>query len=153
ESATFLLTLAQALHMASVPSDVIQRRLSAVARSIGMKIDVVALQSFLVAEVDGGVAPRVALRRIPASPHWNLRKVAALSALCDGLASRTMSAGEGRARLSEILTAPARYPKALVVFAYGVYGAAVAARIGGATLEMVAGGLVGLVAGLLHFGT
>jgi len=153
EATALLLTLGQALHLTSFPTDVIEERLAAIAHALDVEVEVFALQSFLATEVRANGTPRVALRRIPASYSWNLRRVAALAALCDGLASRAIPSVEARARLGNILSARTSYPKPLVILAYGVYGAAVAARVGGASLEMLAAAIVGLGAGAIHFGT
>jgi uncharacterized membrane protein YjjP (DUF1212 family) len=152
EATALLLTLGHALHLASFPTTAIQERLAAVARGLDVEVKVVALPSFVATDIHGRGTPRVAIRRIRASYHWSLRRAGALTALCDGLASRAIPAAQARARLAEILGARGSYPKPLVTLAYGVYGATVAACVGGAPIEMVAAAIVGLVAGVIHVG-
>jgi uncharacterized membrane protein YjjP (DUF1212 family) len=153
EATALLLTLGQALHLASFPADVIEERLAAVARGLDVPIEVFTLRSFLAIGGRANRRPRVAIRRITASHHWNLRRVAGLAALCEGLASRAIPLAEARARLGHLLAARSSYPKPLVTVACGVYSAAIAARVGGAPLEMLAAALAGLVAGAIHVGT
>jgi uncharacterized membrane protein YjjP (DUF1212 family) len=152
EATAFLLTLAQALHAGSLPADAIEARLAGVARGLGLDVEVAALQTFLIAEVRNHSLPQVAIRRIPVSGHWNLRRLTALTALCQGLEDGRVSLDEGRAHLANILGAPAAFPKRVVTIAYVLYGAVVAVRVGGALMEMLVGALVGLVVALLHFG-
>jgi uncharacterized membrane protein YjjP (DUF1212 family) len=56
------------------------------------------------------------------------------------------------AELLRIESAPSAWPRAVVVLAYGVYGAAVAARVGGRGWEMLAAGLIGLLVGFVQQG-
>ena len=59
----------------------------------------------------------------------------------------------GHEELDRILAQPRPYKKWLVVLAYGVYGLAVAARVGGGALEALAGAIIGVVAGVIHYAT
>ena len=58
-----------------------------------------------------------------------------------------------RAELARILSWRSPYPRWLIALAWGVYGGAVAVRVGGHWKEMFAAIAVGLVAGAIHFGT
>jgi uncharacterized membrane protein YjjP (DUF1212 family)/uncharacterized membrane protein YjjB (DUF3815 family) len=148
-----LLDLGQALHAAALPSDIVERRLRAAARGLGTRAQVLVLQGFIAVQTGPGPAGAVELRRISFDTHWNLRRLEALVGLCASLARGERGLTEGRAELERILHEPLAYAKGLVVLAYGVYGAAVAVRVGGGLMEALVGGLVGLVAGGLHFGT
>jgi uncharacterized membrane protein YjjP (DUF1212 family) len=148
-----LVALGQALHQAALPADVVEERLTAVARRLGLEGQFFTLQSFLAMELHGGGAPRVAIRRMSFDTHWNLKRMTALLALSNALADGQIGVDEGRRRIAAIAAFPPRYPKPVVVLAYGVYGAAVAARVGGGWLEMLVAAVVGLSAGLIHFGT
>ena len=57
------------------------------------------------------------------------------------------------AAIAEIVARPAAFAAVPVALAYGVYGAAVSARVGGGWIEVLAGVIVGLVAGAVHFGS
>jgi uncharacterized membrane protein YjjP (DUF1212 family) len=150
-----LLDLGTTMHAAALPSPIIERRLKDIARTWGVQAEVFVLQGFLAIEThDGSAAGPVAradLRRVSFDAHWNLRRVHDLTNLCGSLARGERSITSARTELERIKDLPRLYPKWLVVLAYAAYGAAVAARVGGSWREAVAGGMVGLVAGVVHF--
>ncbi|NVJ07566.1 threonine/serine exporter family protein [Myxococcus sp. AM001] len=149
----FLLDLARALHLAYQPSLLVEARVRRVARAWGLRAEVFTVQSLAMTQV---VAPRRApadFTRLPFNPHWNLGRAAALLQLTDDLAEGGVGLPQARARLDRIVAQRSPFPKWLVLLAYGVYGAAVAARVGGGWWEMVAALLVGVIAGVIHFGT
>ncbi|HMF41807.1 MAG TPA: threonine/serine exporter family protein [Polyangia bacterium] len=148
-----LIDLGRALHQATIPADVVEERLEAVARRLGITGQFFTLQSFFTMEVQNGGPPRVAVRRMSFDTHWNLKRMTALLALADDLAAGRIGVDDGRRKIAEIAAFPPRYSRPVVVAAYGVYGAAVAARVGGGWLEMLVGAVVGVAAGLIHFGT
>ena len=153
EKVALLGELARALHQAALPADAVEERLVAVARRFGIEGEFFTLQSFLAMELRAGGATLVSVGRMSFDTHWNLTRMTALLALSDELASGSLGAAEGRRELQAIAARPYRYPSALVVAAYGVYGLAVAARVGGGALEVLVGAVVGLVAGAIHYGT
>jgi uncharacterized membrane protein YjjP (DUF1212 family) len=149
-----LLDLGTAMHGAALPSPIIERRLRDIAGTMGVRAEIFVLQGLLVIETDEAPAARAYradLRRVSFDTHWNLKRVHALTALCGSLARGERSITSARTELERIKDLPRVYPKWLIVLAYAVYGAAVAARVGGAALEALAGGIVGLVAGVVHF--
>jgi uncharacterized membrane protein YjjP (DUF1212 family) len=145
--------LASALHQATLPADVVEERLAAVARRFGMAGEFFTLQSFVAMELHAEGATSVSLGRMSFDTHWNLTRMTALISLSDELADGRLAAAGGRRELRAIAARPNRYPSALVVAAYGVYGLAVAGRVGGGALELLVGAAVGLVAGTIHYGT
>ncbi|NBD11390.1 threonine/serine exporter family protein [Corallococcus silvisoli] len=149
----FLLDLARALHLAYQPALLVEARVRRVAEAWGLQAEVFTLQSLAMTQVMAGRRPRVAFARLPFNPHWNLGRAAALLRLSDAVAEGRVLLPEARAELDRIESSPPAYPEWLVFLAYGVYGAAVAARVGGAWLEMGVAFFVGVVAGLIHFGT
>src|SRR4030095_10652780 len=99
-------------------------------------------QSFAALDLDDDGDAGARIRRMPFDTHWNLRRGADLGQLCDDIGARRVGASEARARLHQIVTRGNPFPKWLVVLAYGVYGAVVAARVGGSWLDvLVAGGI------------
>jgi len=58
-----------------------------------------------------------------------------------------------RAELDRIEAMPPRYAHGVGLAAYAVYGAAVAARVGGGPPEIAGALLIGIVAGTIYFGT
>ena len=150
---SLLLDLGQALHWAAVPSDLVERRVRAAARGLGAQAQVFVLQGFLIVESGQGERRRVDLRRISFDTHWNLRRLHELVELSASLARGECGVAAGKAELERILHQPIAYARWLIVLAYGVNGGAVAARVGGGVIEMIAGTAIGVLAGLIHFGT
>jgi uncharacterized membrane protein YjjP (DUF1212 family) len=162
DASALLRELGEAAHVASFPSDVVDERLRDGARALGLTADVLTLPSFLALEVrarDAGAGAGAAgqrvveVRRIPFETHWNLRRVAALDELGRAIVARRLGVAEARAALADIGARPNRFGKWTVALGYAVFGAAVAARVGGAWREMLAAGLIGLLAGWIHYGT
>jgi uncharacterized membrane protein YjjP (DUF1212 family) len=151
QTTDLLVDLARALHAASVPSDVVERRVCAAADGLGTRAQAFVLQGFLTIEIGQGARRRVALQRAAADTHFNLHQLQELVNVSHALARGELDLAGGRASLERIRKQRPLYRKPLVVIAYGVYGAAVAARVGGGVFESVAGGLVGILAGAIHF--
>ncbi|QAT87689.1 hypothetical protein EJ065_6160 [Corallococcus coralloides] len=153
EASAFLLDLAKQLHLAYQPSLLVETRVRRAAKAWGLDMEVFTLQSLAMTQVRSSRGPHVAFERLPFNPHWNLGRAAALLRLADAIPGGRVRLPEARAELDRILKRPAPYPEWLVFVAYGVYGAAVAARVGGAWWEMLVAFFVGFLAGALHFGT
>jgi uncharacterized membrane protein YjjP (DUF1212 family) len=153
ENMALLGELARALHQATLPADELEERLAAVATRLGIEGEFFTLQSFLAMELRSEGATRVSVGRMSFDTHWNLTRMTAVLAIADQLADGRMSAAEGRRELAALPKRKNPYPNWLVAVAYGVYGAAVAARVGGNLREMLVAGAVGLAAGAIHYGT
>ncbi|OJT23916.1 hypothetical protein BO221_18335 [Archangium sp. Cb G35] len=149
----FLLDLARALHLAYLPAPAVEEHLRRAARAWGLRVQVFTLQSLVVTEVVSGAPRRVDMERLPFNPHWNLWRTARLLELSRTLAAGSLQVAEARAELDRIVAARPLYSHALVFLAYAVYGAVVAARVGGAWLEMSVAAVIGFLAGIIHFGT
>nr|WP_242588332.1 threonine/serine exporter family protein [Corallococcus macrosporus] len=145
--------MAKALHLAYQPSLLVEERVRRAAKAWGLKVEVFTLQSLAMTEVLSPRRSHVSFSRLPFNPHWNLGRAAALLRLADTLASGGLRLPEARAELDRIEATHSPYPEWLVFGVYGVYGAAVAARVGGAWLEMAVAFFVGMLAGVIHFGT
>ncbi|MBX3157743.1 MAG: threonine/serine exporter family protein [Deltaproteobacteria bacterium] len=151
ESADLLLDFAQAMHRVQMPADAIEGHLRAIAARLGVSADTLLLQSAIAVEVRDGSGERVALRRIGFEAHWRLARVRELIDLADACAAGAYSPVRARARLRAILAERWHVPRFAVVTAYGVYGAAVAARVGGRDGEMLVAALAGLLTGFVHY--
>jgi uncharacterized membrane protein YjjP (DUF1212 family) len=157
-----LLDLAEAMHVLAIPSDIIEASLEGIAHRWGVAADLVVFQSYALAQVRRRTAVKnqmlrgamgLELRKIAFDTHWRLARIHDVLELVHSLAEGRRDVESGREELHRISALPAPYPKALVVLAYGVYGAAVAARIGAGWTELGVAALGGLVAGVIHFGT
>lgn len=152
-ASAFLLDLAKALHLAYQPSLLVEERVRRAAKAWGLDVEVFTLQSLAMTEVASPRRSHVVFARLPFNPHWNLARASALLRLADAIPEGRLRLPEARAELDRIERSRSPYPEWLVFAAYGVYGAAVAARVGGAWLELLVAFFVGFVAGAIHFGT
>jgi uncharacterized membrane protein YjjP (DUF1212 family) len=150
ESTTFLLELATALHAAYLPVNEVERRVRECAKGLGVEAEPFTLQS--VAMI-GGRSAGARLLRMEFSPHWNLTRLHHLLGLCGEVAAGRKGLAAAQEELTRIEAMPKRYGRRLVLLGYVVYGAAVAARVGGHGWEILAAALLGLVAGAIHQGT
>jgi uncharacterized membrane protein YjjP (DUF1212 family) len=148
-----LIELARAMHAVAVPTDTIEAMLVDVARKLGEPhLEVLVLQSALLLQLGDAEARRARLRRMDFDTHWRLAKTHDIMEVAHSLADGTLGVDEARSELRRIHAARPLYATWVVVAAYAVYSAAVAVRVGGGWLEMLAGALVGLVAGAIHLG-
>lgn len=153
QAVAFLLDLVRALHLAYLPAHVVEALMQGAARGLGLRLELFTLQSFAATEVTSGARRRVDIERLPFNPHWNLRRASGVLLLARAVAAGRLTLPEARAELDRVLHQRPAYPEWLVFVAYGVYGAAVAARVGGAWREVAAALVIGAIAGVIHFGT
>ncbi|RKH40082.1 hypothetical protein D7X12_21770 [Corallococcus sicarius] len=149
----FLLDLVRALHLAYVPANVVESLMKGAAQGLGLRLELFTLQSFVATEVTSGARRRVDIERVPFNPHWNLRRSSGVLLVARAVAAGQLRLPEARAELERVVQQRPAYPEWSVFIAYGVYSAAVAARVGGAWRELAVAGLIGVVAGLIHYGT
>jgi uncharacterized membrane protein YjjP (DUF1212 family) len=144
----FLIDFADALHSVAVPVPEVEDRVRRVGKALGVEADTFMLQS--IAVVNTG---RSRFRRMDFEYHWNLRRLLQLRTLTDRLAAGELDLDGGHAELSRIMSQPWRFPRWAVVLCYGIYAAAVTARIGGGWGEIAVSVVVGLLAGFIHLGS
>jgi uncharacterized membrane protein YjjP (DUF1212 family)/uncharacterized membrane protein YjjB (DUF3815 family) len=150
EAVVFLADLAAALHVAYLPSDLVEWRVEEAARGLGVDAEVFALYSAVVLQRRGRGGAH--LVRASSSPTYNLARLHHLVTLSERVADGRLPFPAARDELAAILAAPRRYPRPAVVLGFAVYGAAVAARVGGGAAEVLAAGLIGVVAGAIQYG-
>jgi uncharacterized membrane protein YjjP (DUF1212 family) len=157
ELAGVLGDVAAGLHGVSVPSDVVDQELHAIGDKQGVPVEALILESRLELQVGKGPGSEVVLRTIEFDSGWNLRRLTDLQAVVSRLrgsgVATTADLASARREIAEIVSRRSTYSAAAIALAYGVYGAAVSARIGGGWLEVAAGIVVGLVAGVIHLGS
>jgi uncharacterized membrane protein YjjP (DUF1212 family) len=157
ELADVLGDVAAGLHGVSMPSDIVEEEIRAIGDGQGVPVESLFLQSRLELQVGKGPGSEVVLRTIEFDTGWNLRRLTDLQ----GVVSRLRGAGvatneilvNARREIAEIVKRPSAFSPLPVAVGYGIYGAAVSARVGGGWREVFAGVVVGLVAGLVHFGS
>jgi uncharacterized membrane protein YjjP (DUF1212 family) len=148
----FLLELESALHAVSVPADMTAALITRAAERVGARIDLAIFQSYVAVDVARGNTHEVRIKRIPFEAGLDVWRAQKLMALARDLGDGRSDLAQAREALARIKNQRPPYPRALVLFAYGVYSAAVAARVGGAALDVIAAIPVGVVAGLISYG-
>jgi len=156
ELAETLGDVAAGLHGVSVPSDVVEQEIRAIAGGQGVPVESLILESRLELQVGKGPKSEVLLRSIDFDTGWNLRRLSDLQSVVSRLRGKapatTADLADARREIAAIRSRGPAFSAVAVALAYGVYGAAVSARVGGGWLEVLAGIVVGLVAGAVHFG-
>ncbi|HVK61662.1 MAG TPA: threonine/serine exporter family protein [Bdellovibrionales bacterium] len=152
ERISLLTDLASSLHSGNIPTDVVESRTIAAAKTMGTHINVLGSQSSFIVEHPG---PPIFthVQRFPFNTHWNLTRLNGYLDLSDDLIEGKVDDVEGGRRLDKLNAIGSVYPRWLVVIAYAIYSLAVAARIGGGMIEMFAAMIIGIVSGLIHFAT
>ncbi len=156
ELAETLGDVAAGLHGVSVPSDVVEQEIRAIASGQGVPVESLILESRLELQVGKGPNSEMLLRSIDFDTGWNLSRLSDLQSVVRRLVGKgpatTADLAGARREIAAIRSRGPAFPAAAVALAYGVYGAAVSARVGGGWLEVLAGIVVGLAAGAVHFG-
>ena len=152
EACDFLLDLEAALHSVSVPADITEQLITRASAGLGTNIELAIFQSYVAADVHIATGHEVRIKRIPFESHYDLWRTQELVDLAQAVGDGRVGLVEGRERLARIKGQRALYSKGIVVLGYGVYAGGVAARVGGNWLDAAAGVLVGLLAGLIHYG-
>jgi uncharacterized membrane protein YjjP (DUF1212 family) len=157
EFAEVLGDVAAGLHGVSMPSDVVEEEIRAISDGQGVPVESLILQSRLELQVGKGPGSEVVLRTIEFDTGWNLGRLTALQGVVSRLRGARVATHDvltsARREIADILNRPPTFSATPVAVGYGVYGAAVSARVGGGWREVAAGTIVGLIAGLVHFGS
>jgi uncharacterized membrane protein YjjP (DUF1212 family) len=111
------------------------------------------LQSAVIAQLGLADRERITVLRMPFDTHWSLESMQQVMAIAREVADGRLGVSAARARLAHVLAEPRPHRQLAVMLGYAVYSAAVAARIGGRWLEMLAAAVAGVVAGAIHVGT
>jgi uncharacterized membrane protein YjjP (DUF1212 family) len=149
--------VAAGLHGVSVPTDVVEQEIRAIAKGQGVPVESLILESRLELQVGKGPGSEVVLRTIDYDTGWNLRRLADLQDVVgrlrgNGVVTNAALLGTRR-EIAAILARRPAFSAAMVALGYAVYGGAVAARVRGGWLEVSVGMIVGLVAGAVHYGS
>ncbi len=140
----FLCDLGQALHISGAPAHKLEHALVAAGQNLGIKVEGFAVLTFLALTVAApGGARRVEMLRLPAY-DYNMARLIDLEALCRDL-SDANQLNQYATRLGKIMQkAPPWGGWQLVVMGF-LLSASVAALLRGGWMEMLCGGLIGLL--------
>lgn len=146
--ARFLIELARALGTYGTSSNRLEEVIAVCAGEMGLGAQTFSTPTsvFVSVESDGELTTYLA-RVNPGEA--DLRKLMALDRLFNRVLLGEVSPGEGVLEIKRIVQLTPSYPGWLTVLCFGVIGLCAGNFLGGAVKEMVASGLVGLMAGLL----
>jgi uncharacterized membrane protein YjjP (DUF1212 family) len=144
----FLLALARALHRAGTPSYRLEEALQACAQAWGRRAEFFSTPTSLFAAFGDGPAQRTFLQRVRPGDA-DLGRVAELDELMDEVAGGDRPPESGLRRLEEIESAPPRYGRRPIVASFALVSAAAAVFFGGAPLDVLVSGLLGLLLGTI----
>jgi uncharacterized membrane protein YjjP (DUF1212 family) len=157
ELAGVLGDVAAGLHGVSMPSDVVEEELQEISKGQGVSLETLMLESRLELQVGKGPDSEMVLRTMDFDTGWNLRRLSDLQGVVGRLRGNGVATSAdlaaARRDIAAIVSRRAAFGAGAVALAYGVYGGAVSARVGGGWLEVSAAVVVGLVAGAVHFGS
>lgn len=150
--AVFLTQLARELHRAGVATDQLERTLDAVAKSLGLQVEIFALPTNVTLAIGPRYAQRIVMLRMdPGRP--NLRKLALMNDIFDALQRRGITLEDASALLAGI-DARCPPPHALAsVFALAAVAVGIAVLLGGGVSELIVAALIGASTGVLSFFT
>ncbi len=146
--ARFLIELARALGTYGTSSNRLEEVLAVCADDLGMNAQTFNTPTSVFVSVESDDELTTYLARI--SPgETDLTKLMQLDRVFNQVASLQISPTEGVAEIKTIVRSPAMYPSWMIVLAFGVVSACAGHFLGGASNEMIASGLIGLVTGVL----
>jgi uncharacterized membrane protein YjjP (DUF1212 family) len=145
--AAFLVRLGAAMSTSGRPVDVVQRRLSEIARAFGTEgVRVGAFPTFLVVAVGpGGPATLELTSPLAASPR--LDQIAAVDQLADDAARGRVEPRSGLARLERIEAMPRRFSRPISMLGYGLFAVGVCLVLRPMPREIAAAAILGLLVG------
>lgn len=149
----FLVELSRRLHAYGTTSQRLEAAVVKVAKRLGLTCEIWANPTGIIISFGGGVGAndcpentRV-LRMAPGDV--NLARLCAADAIAERVLSGELDVASGRAALRELDQPPGPWSRALTVLCFGLTSATVAVLFGSGWAELVAGGLIGLVIGVL----
>ncbi len=146
----FVLTMARALHTAGTTAQRLEDSLALLARGLGIhnaqffSTPTSIMCSFGELEVQDTHLLRLA----PAGP--NIGRLSKLDRVVSEVLDGTISTPEALARVEQIEKEPSPYGAIVTVVAYGLGSAGIARFLGGGVIEIMVGGLLGIITGSLE---
>ncbi len=142
--AGFLRNLAQALHISGMPAHDLERHLNAMGQRLGVRVDSFAVLTMLTLNITAGDGTqRVEMLRLPFY-DYNMTRLIALEKLLREI-DGPHSLARGEAQLKEIVNRPALWTGVPFVAFGFLLSASVAVLLGGGWIELLCGGLVGML--------
>jgi uncharacterized membrane protein YjjP (DUF1212 family) len=142
--ASFLRDLGQALHISGAAAHDLESRLTAIGKQLGVRVEGFAVLTFLALTVAApSGARRVEMLRLPAY-DYNMARLIDLQALCREI-NDPGRLDDYVARLAALMHQPPPWSGWQLVLQGFLLSASVAALLRGGWMEMLCGGLIGLL--------
>lgn len=140
----FLRPLAEAMHLSGMPAHDLERKLNAIGQRLGVRVESFAVLTMLTLNIVNPAGERhTEMIRLPGY-DYNMARLIALEALIDDLSSLD-ALDDYATRLNAIMAAPPLWRGwPFVVFGF-LLSASVAVLLRGGWVEVVCGGLVGMI--------
>ena len=148
-SVEFLVRFTRAGHEAGYPTADLEDRVLVVAGSLGIHGAQISVTPTMVDVSFGSPSLQRGFTLRVRPTGVDLDAIARLDALVRDLADGRTSPDAGLERLEDIIAHPLERPWFVRLVAYGVAGAAVTPVLGGGWRDVIAGGLVGLLVGVI----
>ncbi len=144
EAARFFVELAETMQGLGYPANTAESAIRRIAAELRLELEVLVLQSVVLVEVRRDGTKDSAMRRLTPDFRYRLHLVRELDEILDSVTRGAMDIQAASAALSSIRSRPMRIPAPLFLVGSAVYAAAVAARLGGAWIEMTVAAFVAL---------
>jgi uncharacterized membrane protein YjjP (DUF1212 family) len=143
----FVLELGRAMHALGSPSYRVEDTMDACGRALGMRGSYFATPTAIFASLGGDDGRQeTILLRVQPGEH-DLGRLAALHEVRDAVMRGSVDAGQGLARLAEVMAAPPTGGPLLRLTAFCLASAASSVLLGGGARETVVAGIAGLLVG------
>ena len=143
-----MLKLGRALHTYGYPAHRLEEALSAVSARLGLRTQFFSAPTALFASFGGDEEQRTFQIRVDPG-GVNLEKLALLDDVAAQVARGRLPAGEGAARVDEIVAKSSPYGPLLTTLCFGLASGAASRFFGGGAREIAASAVIGLAIGLL----
>jgi uncharacterized membrane protein YjjP (DUF1212 family) len=143
-----IIALGRAYHQAGVPADTLEEILHAVAVSLGVELQVNALPTSLTVAVGPGTAQRLVILRLEPG-RLNLRKLALLNVVYQGLVGRAIDVGTTLTEIASIDANVRPRPPVVTIVAYALLSLGASVLLGGGLREVQVSTLVGVAIGAI----
>lgn len=142
----FSITLARALHRSGTPAHRLEETMKMVLGRLGLDGAFFAMPTGIFASFGTPESHRTSLIRAETGEQ-SLEKLSLLNELAESLIKGDLGVTEGTRRVEEIVAAPPRYTKLLVVLCFSIASGTAARFFGGGWREMAVAAVIGMVIG------
>ncbi len=151
DAGNFILTLGRALHGYGYEAGRLEDVLGLAARQLGMEAQFFSTPTSIFASFGKLDRQRTYMIRVEPGDH-DLGKLAKLDRIVVEVLKGTMTPGDGTEQVALVSAAPPTYGNWAMVAAFALTSGTVTRFLGGGAREMLVGGFLGLVIGLLSLG-